>query len=171
MNNYLGKRLPPMLLGFDPMLQVIHEDDVVEALAHAALTGAPGSFNVAADPPMPLLRILALAGRLPLPVAHPLVYRATNWLSKSRLNRLLPFEPDYLRYRWVADLTKMRELLGFSPRYMGDEAIEALGVHMRMAQYRPRAADMHHDEERLRETIERRAARSVAAAEEADNGQ
>lgn len=165
MNNYLQNRLVPMLLGFDPMLQVIHEDDVVEAIVHAVNTDVSGTFNVAADPPMPLLRILALAGRIPVPIAHPLAYRSVNTPVGRLVGRRLPFEPDYLRFRWVADLTKMRELLGFFPQYMGNEAIETLGVHMRMKQYQGRPEDAVYDEERLLATLERRRRRRTRANE------
>ena len=35
MTRFLSTPATPRLLGFDPMLQVIHEDDVIGALAHA----------------------------------------------------------------------------------------------------------------------------------------
>lgn len=166
-NRYLQRALAPTLLGFDPMLQVIHEDDVVEALALATLGDASGAFNVAADPPMPLLRILALAGRVPLPIVHPLAYQAARLLGSRRLGKALPFEPDYLRYRLVADTTRMQEELTFFPRYGGVETVESVGSHMRLERYKPTADDLAYDEERLRETIARR--RESAAAVEAQH--
>ena len=36
-----------------------------------------------------------------------------------RLSRYVPMELDYIRYPWVADLTRMRDELGFEPRYHG----------------------------------------------------
>ena len=39
----------PMLLGFDPRVQFVHEDDVVHALEHAAISDISGIFNVAGD--------------------------------------------------------------------------------------------------------------------------
>lgn len=162
MNQYLRQPVAPILLGFDPMMQLIHEEDVVEALAHAMLTGADGVFNVAADPPMPLTRILALAGKLPLPVPHPLAYR-------TRLRRLSPFSPSYLRYRWIADVTAMREKLGFEPQYGAVEAVEAVATSQRIARYRPGSEAAAYDEERLRATIERR--RKQRASQTGSNGQ
>jgi UDP-glucose 4-epimerase len=157
MNAYLRLPVAPILLGFDPMLQVIHEDDVVAALAHAVFAESAGVFNVAADPPLPLLRVLGLAGRVPLPILHPLVYRGTGWIGNSRLRHFAPLEPDFLRYRWVGDLSRMREELGFFPQMTGDEAVESLGADLRMRQYgEPRAEDITYDEERLRTIIERR---------------
>lgn len=156
LNRYLSDSPVPTLMGFNPMLQVIHEDDVVAALVHAGQNDASGVFNVAADPPMPLKRILGLVGRLPLPIFHPLMYRGTAWLGNTRLRRQVPFEPDYLRYRWVADVQKMQNELGFWPAHPADEAVKALGTHMRMEQYEPRTDDMAYDENRLRATLEQR---------------
>ena len=38
----------PMVLGFDPRLQFVHEDDVVYALEHCVFHETPGIYNVAA---------------------------------------------------------------------------------------------------------------------------
>ena len=167
-NRYMRGPVAPTLLGFDPMMQVIHENDVVEALAHAAREPAAGAFNVAADPPMPLLRILTLAGRVPVPIAHPLAYQAVRWLGSSRFGRAVPFEPDYLRYRWVADTERMREKLGFHPHYGGDEAVETTGAQLRLSRYKPDGDNLAFDEERLRETIARRRQRGVAEEVDVD---
>lgn len=124
MNRLLRGRFTPMLLGFDPMMQVIHEEDVVEALAYATLNQIAGVFNVAAEGALPLTRLLGLTQTAPLPVWHPLAYWGMEKVKEPA--DFLPIEPDYLRYRWVADLTKMREELGFYPQKMADEAVRTL---------------------------------------------
>ena len=60
-----------MVLGFDPRLQFVHEDDVVHALEHAALNRLPGTFNVAADGVLALSEAISLVGRRALPVLPP----------------------------------------------------------------------------------------------------
>jgi UDP-glucose 4-epimerase len=111
-------------MGFDPLMQVIHEDDVVEALAFAVFNGVQGVFNVAAEGLLPLNRIMAMTRTLPVPILQ----RLAEWgvRRKEELRDHLPIELDYLRYRWVADLTKMREEMGFSPRLAADEAVRAM---------------------------------------------
>jgi UDP-glucose 4-epimerase len=42
---YLGQPTPPMLLGFDPLFQVVHEADVIGSILHAMVTEADGVFN------------------------------------------------------------------------------------------------------------------------------
>jgi UDP-glucose 4-epimerase len=150
MTRLLRGRFSPTLLGFDPMMQVIHEDDVVEALAYAALNQVAGVFNVAAEGALPLTRMLGLTRTAPLPVFHPLAYWGMEKAKEPA--DLLPIEPDYLRYRWVADLTKMREELGFYPQKMADEAVRSLQQQQEEGQPAAEAAD----DSRLREAIEAR---------------
>jgi len=61
----------PMVFGFDPRIQFVHEDDVVHALEHAAVHSVPGVFNVAADGVLALSEAIDLLGKLPLPVLPP----------------------------------------------------------------------------------------------------
>ena len=61
----------PMVLGFDPRLQFVHEDDVVHALEHATLRDVPGIFNVAGDVVLALSEAIGLLGKRPLPILPP----------------------------------------------------------------------------------------------------
>lgn len=154
----LRGKAAPVLLGFDPMMQVIHEDDVVEALVHAVLHDKPGVFNMAAPGLMPLTRIFALTGVLPVPILHPLAYWGLqNVRGRFSPARLMPFELDYLRYRWVADTTMMQTELGFAPQYSMEETLRAFSTYKR-ARNTPADDDdtLELDEARLRHTLERR---------------
>src|SRR5215217_9255823 len=53
----------PMILGFDPRYQFVHEDDVVHALEHAVKGTRPGMFNVAGDGVLALSEIAGLLGK------------------------------------------------------------------------------------------------------------
>src|SRR5258705_13103193 len=66
-------RLPavPMVLGFDPRLQFVHEDDVVHALEHAAFHVTPGIYNVAADGVLALSEVIDLVGKVAAPILPP----------------------------------------------------------------------------------------------------
>jgi UDP-glucose 4-epimerase len=150
MTRFLKGRWTPILLGFDPMFQVIHEDDVVEALAFAALSDVPGAFNVAAEGVLPLTRILGLSRTAPLPLFHPLVYWGVSRMKE--LADYLPIEADYLRYRWVADLARMREEMGFYPQHPAEAAIRAFRDGQRPDQREPDGQGA--DESRLRQVIE-----------------
>ncbi len=170
MTRFLRSRATPRLLGFDPMMQVIHEDDVIGALAHAVAHDAPGAFNIAAEEPMPLSRLIALAGKNALPIFHLAVYWGNPVLSGigAPVGQLWPIEPDYLRFSWVGDLARMRSILGFVPQYTGPAAVRAFAARRRIARYMPASKDLARDEELLSDTLERRRrARANAVAEPA----
>lgn len=157
LTQFLKQQTPPILLGFDPMLQLIHEDDVVEALAHATLNVKPGVFNVAAEDAMPLSRVLRLARRVPLPIFHRLAYRGLNLLRGSSLEplRFVPIEWDYLRYPWIADLSRMRDELDFIPIYTAAESLRQFAGEQRQDADEDETAP-DDDEQRLRDIIARR---------------
>ena len=67
----LGLPAVPMVLGFDPRTQFVHEDDVVHALEHAALNGVRGVYNIAGDGVLALSEAISVAGKMPLPVLPP----------------------------------------------------------------------------------------------------
>jgi UDP-glucose 4-epimerase len=158
MTRFLKQPMAPVLLGFDPLMQVIHENDVVEALVYAIHNDVPGVFNVAAEGNLPLSRLVALASKVPIPVFHLFAYWGSDLMSMAGVSagRHWPIEIDYLRYPWVGDLTKMREDLGFVPSYTAEEALREFAGEQRLRRYMPESAAMAYDEERLRDTIERR---------------
>jgi UDP-glucose 4-epimerase len=122
---FLNQPNPVILLGFDPVMQFIHEQDVVEALAYAVMKDADGPFNIAADGTMPLTRMMRLIRRRPMPIIHPFAYRsmihARKW--KCGHSHKPPIEWDYLRFPWVTDTSKMHSELGFSPTISSEEAL------------------------------------------------
>ena len=69
-SNYLRLGVIPTLLGFDPMVQVMHQYDVVSAIVQALEPGARGIFNLAGPPPLPLSQLIALTGRSRVAVPH-----------------------------------------------------------------------------------------------------
>jgi UDP-glucose 4-epimerase len=125
MTRFLTEPWAPSLLGFDPMMQIIHEEDVVSALVHAVLHDQSGAYNVAAEGVLPLSKIRGLVGKSLLPVFHKFVYWgvALPGGTSRFLVRCLPIEPDYIRYPWVGDLARMREELAFEPSYTAEEAL------------------------------------------------
>jgi UDP-glucose 4-epimerase len=164
MTRFLRDEEALVLLGFDPMTQVIHEADVAAALVHAVQHDVPGVFNVAADGAMPLWRLMGLAGKVAVPVFHPLAYLSVSLFGP----RAAPIDIDYLRYPCVADLHKMRHELKFVPQYTADEALREFAAQQRLRSYLPESAVRAYDEERLRDTLERRRrGRELAAAETA----
>jgi UDP-glucose 4-epimerase len=155
---FLREPLAPSLLGFDPRMQLVHEDDVVDGLLYGILRDAPGVFNVAAEDVLPLNRIRGLAGKPPLVLFHPFVYWGFDLLSGRAdwVDQSLPMDPDYLRYPWVADLARMRDELGFEPRYSAEDALQEFSALNEMRDSLSESEILALSEERLRTTMQQR---------------
>ncbi|MFD6097971.1 NAD-dependent epimerase/dehydratase family protein [Nocardiopsis flavescens] len=71
LTRYLDSRVVPTVLGSDPQVRFLHEDDGVEALVRMALTGGTGFFDVAGKDSVPLSQCLRRIGghRLPVPAS------------------------------------------------------------------------------------------------------
>ncbi len=159
MTRFLREDEAPALLGFDPMMQIIHEADVVGALVYTMLQDAPGAYNVASEGVMPLWRLIALANKTSIPMLHPLAYLGASLFGA----KYTPIDLDYLRFPCVGDLHKMHAELQFTPEYTADQTAREFAEERRLSEYVPASAARVFDEERLRDTLNRRA-RSRARA-------
>jgi UDP-glucose 4-epimerase len=123
LTRYLGRRVVPTLLGFDPLLQFAHEVDALAAFKLAILRDAPGVFNIASDGVLPLSTVIKLAGRVGLPIAHPLAYAAARALWAAQLSEAPWMFLDYLRWICVADTSLAARDLRFRPAFTTREAV------------------------------------------------
>lgn len=123
LTRWLARRLVPVAMGFDPLVQFLHEVDAIAAFKLAIDRDHPGIFNIVGDGVLPLSTVIKLAGRLALPVPHPLAgtFGAAAWLAQ--LVDAPPSFMSYLRFLCVADGTKARTELGFRPAYTTREAV------------------------------------------------
>jgi UDP-glucose 4-epimerase len=121
----------PMILGFDPRYQFVHEDDVVNALLHAALHDLPGVFNVAGDGVLAFTEVCSLLGKQFVPVLPP-------WgtgIAAQALRRFgVVIPPDMLgQLRFGRGLDNRRfKATGFAYRYTTRETVQKLGEHLRL---------------------------------------
>ncbi|HTM19513.1 MAG TPA: SDR family oxidoreductase [Kofleriaceae bacterium] len=125
-SNYLRLPVVPTLLGFDPMVQVIHEQDVVEAIACALGAGARGIYNVTGPGEVPLSVVLRELGRRTVPVPHPLA--GPLWRAAFRVGySSFPAEEfDFIRYVCMVDGSRAQTELGYRPRHSLRETIHAV---------------------------------------------
>ena len=123
----------PMVLGFDPRIQFVHEDDVVHALEHAAFHVAPGIYNVAADGVLALSEVIDLVGKVAAPVLPPWGTGIATG-SLRRLGFRIPVEVvNQLRFGRGVD-NRLFKGTGFEYGYTSREAVMKLSEHMRLAQ-------------------------------------
>jgi UDP-glucose 4-epimerase len=120
---YLSRRFVPTILGFDPLMQFVHEADAVAAFKLAVDQDVPGTFNVVADGVLPLSTVVKLAGRMALPLPRPFANPLVRALWVAHLSEAPPAFLDYLQYLCVADGERAEQVMGFSPLYTTREAV------------------------------------------------
>lgn len=121
---YLSLPAVPTQLGFDPRLQLVHADDATGALLQATIEPVRGAVNVAPSGSISLSRALRMAGRTQVPLPHPLFAPAMARLgSRLGAGTLYGDAVRLLRYGRGVTNDRMREKLGFEPRYDAAGAI------------------------------------------------
>ena len=119
----------PMLLGVighDPPLQFVHEDDVANLIHQLIMKACPGTYNVAGEGVVHYTRLARLARRrlifLPAVLAYPLTQMAWNLgIQKDAPSAGL----DYIRYPIVISTDKLKRETGFRTFYTSEEALLA----------------------------------------------
>ena len=126
---YLSLPVVPTFAGFDPRLQLLHEDDAVEAIVRATLGRHAGAFNIAGDGVILVSQAIAIMGGSPAPILPPY----GRWFSRLGLRMLagvqLPAHlADALAYGSVMDCTRAASEFGWRPAYSSRQAMDALAA-------------------------------------------
>jgi UDP-glucose 4-epimerase len=109
--SYLRQRTIPVVLGFDPLFQILHEDDAIAA-AHLVVARRPrGVFNLGGPPPLPLSEVIREAGRTPTWIPGFALAFASGRLG---LPGLADGAFPHLKYPVVVDSRAFREATGFN---------------------------------------------------------
>jgi UDP-glucose 4-epimerase len=113
----------PSILGFDPRLQFVHEDDVVRAIMFVLDHQLGGIYNVAGEGLLPWSEVVAMCGkrRVPLPPAG----RSLMAAPLASLGvELSPELGDLLTYGRGADNRRLKQA-GFEYGYTSAGAVRA----------------------------------------------
>jgi UDP-glucose 4-epimerase len=122
LTEYLRLPVIPTVLGFDPRLQLLHEDDLLAAVLHATLEGVHGTFNIAGDGVVMLSQAARRLGRPTAPLPGMTLGAVTAVLRRAGAD----FPTDqaaYLTYGRGVDTRRMREVLGFEPKHTTASAL------------------------------------------------
>ncbi|MER7047914.1 NAD-dependent epimerase/dehydratase family protein [Streptomyces jumonjinensis] len=112
----------PTVFGYDPRLQFVHEDDVIDVLRialHEPRRGTlnSGTFNIAGEGVLLLSQCARRLGRPTVPVLLP----AVTWIGSAlRTVGVTDFSPEQIRlltHGRVVSTAQMRETLGFEATF------------------------------------------------------
>lgn len=130
---YLTMPVVPTVLGFDPRLQFLHEDDAADLLVRAVREPVAGTYNAAGDGVLYVSQVLRMGGRLELPL--PMRLLSLSGPLVRRLGRGLQVPPHILRLlHWgrIADNRRLREEVGFTPRFATRDAVREFYAERRL---------------------------------------
>jgi UDP-glucose 4-epimerase len=123
---YLSLPIVPTFTGFDPRLQLLHEDDAAEAVVRAAIGAHAGVFNVAGGGVVLLSQAIAIMGGRAAPVLFPY----GRWMARLGLRALTGIDlpghlADVLAFGSVADCARLAAEFDWSPAYRTRAVMDA----------------------------------------------
>ncbi len=124
MTHYFRLPVIPIVLGRDPRLQFLHEDDLLSALHRAAIADFTGTYNIASAGAITLLQAAGLIGRPVLPVPAPLFGPVLGVLHQAGVD-FSGQEVEYLAYGRMLDTSAAERSWGFIPKYSTRAAFDA----------------------------------------------
>jgi UDP-glucose 4-epimerase len=123
---YLRERMVPTVMGFDPMMQFVHEEDVGEAIALALEHGLQGVFNVVGPGEVPLHTAIRECGARALPLPEPIMRPAFARLFRYGLIPYPPGAIDYLKFPITLSGARFVEATRFRPLFGLQEIFHSL---------------------------------------------
>jgi len=114
---YLRQRYVPSIMGFNPMMQFIHEEDVAEAVALALQSGTHGVFNLTGPGAVPLKVAIREAGSTAIPFPEPVARNFFRELFRWGLYHTPPGAMNFLKYPCTLDGRRFQQATGFTPLF------------------------------------------------------
>jgi len=114
MSRFLRQPTVPVMIGFDPMVQFIHERDMVSAILAAGDGDSIGVFNVAGRSPIPLREALNLTGARQVPMPTTLAFAYLR-LARLVAPTIPPYMVNFFKYPCVIADERFRRSFGWEP--------------------------------------------------------
>ena len=124
LSRYLAGPVVPTVVGHDARLQLLHEQDALGALERATMAGKAGTYNIGAPGIIMMSQAIRRSGRVPLPVPRSALWAVDSLRRATRYTELDREQLDYLSYGRVMDTARMRNDLGYSPKWTTAEAFD-----------------------------------------------
>jgi UDP-glucose 4-epimerase len=121
----------PMILGFDPRYQFVHEDDVFHALEHAVKHRVPGVYNVAGDGVLALSEVAGLLGKPYAPVLSPWGTGIAAAVARRVGVEIPPEALNQMRFGRGVDNRRFKAA-GFRYQHTSRETVLKLGEYLRI---------------------------------------
>lgn len=120
---FLKRPFVTTMMGFDPLVQFLHEEDVTTAFKLAINKDCRGIFNIVGDGVLPLSRVIQIAGKINMRLPQIGFKTMVQLLWYVDMAPAPASHVNFLRYLCIADGSKAKKILGFVPRFSTKEAL------------------------------------------------
>lgn len=131
-SRYLRLERPITVMGFDPMIQIIHVEDVVSAIERALTPGVRGVYNVAGPTPLPLSALIKMMGKRRRAVPEPLARAMLKAAWSLKMSDWPVPELDHIKYVCMVDDALARRELGFEHAFDTERILSDLSPPARL---------------------------------------
>ena len=123
---YLSMQRVPTIMGFNPMVQILHETELVEWMISAMEPGMRGIYNIAGPPAVPIQSVIDYLGKPRMPVPSPALKLLLRRASQFSTLHIPTAELQFLRYSCLVDDQRARAELKFRPKLTVSETLDLL---------------------------------------------
>ncbi len=116
------------VMGFDPIIQLIHEKDVVHSIMLALRSGGKGIFNVVGPGVAYFSSIIKELKQKTIPVPEPFATKILNVLWKLKFTSFPTPEINHIKFNCTVDGEKANKVLGFQPQYSLKDTIHSIKI-------------------------------------------
>jgi UDP-glucose 4-epimerase len=124
----IDKPVAPIALGFDPEVQLVHEDEAARALVAILRSDVPGAFNIAGDGTLTLREAYRLLGARVVPVPLGVLRGLAGGAWRLGLTSLVEAPAGFIwfvTYPWLVSNRRMKDELGFAFRHSTCDVLES----------------------------------------------
>ena len=107
----------PTLLGYDPMIQLVHASDVTQAVKLSLKHNTRGIFNIVGESQAPLSRLIQALGRNSFPLPEIALRTLMKTAFRFQVASYPPGELDHLKYTCLVDGKRAQHELSYKPEY------------------------------------------------------
>lgn len=116
-SRYLRLKHIPTLLGYDPMIQLVHASDVTQAIKLSLEHHTRGIFNITGESGAPLSRLIQALSKSAVPLPEFALRIMLKTAFRYRLSSYPPGELDHLKYTCLVDGKRAHHELKYTPQY------------------------------------------------------
>lgn len=124
-SRYANRPFVPFIAGHNPDFQLIHEDDLMNAVIISLDKNISGDFNIVGEQTIPIHQIPSVLNNRLLKIPYPLFWlmHELSWLLHLPFIETPASMSSLIRYRWVCSGEKAKAELGFMAKYSAKDAL------------------------------------------------